>query len=163
MERGRVGGRPRLDWSIDSSRSMRRRPNTHSEPRSRGQGSGSPRDRPPSLLDLLDQPGLFVMPSRNGYGIFTFTKELAEIVELKAKVRRLEDDHDILRRAMASSWGRSTPEPLIVAFIDECRQAGHAVEFGRSQAKALPGPVRAGPPGRRTDLPSLGHDQAVRS
>lgn len=55
--------------------------------------------------------------------------ELAEIRELKAKVRRLEEDKrdpspglDFLRR------GTRPPQPLIVAFIDELRTEGHVVE-----------------------------------
>ena len=48
---------------------------------------------------------------------------------MKAKVRRLEEDNEILRRAPRfSSPGSSPPQPLIVAFIDEMRTEGHAVE-----------------------------------
>ena len=37
------------------------------------------------------------------------TEELAEIKELKAKVRRLEDDNDILRRATVFFAGELDP------------------------------------------------------
>ncbi len=55
------------------------------------------------------------------------TEELAEIKELKAKVRRLEQDNEILRQASIFFAGRP-PRPLIVAFIEEMRGKGHAVE-----------------------------------
>ncbi len=56
------------------------------------------------------------------------SQELAEIKDLKAKVRRLEEDNEILRRASIFFAGSSTPQSLIVAFIDELRAEGHAVE-----------------------------------
>ncbi|MCW4600186.1 IS3 family transposase [Janibacter hoylei] len=57
------------------------------------------------------------------------TEELAQIKELKAKVRRLEEDNEILRRASNFlRGGTRPPRSLIVAFIDEMRTEGHAVE-----------------------------------
>ncbi|WP_156811825.1 IS3 family transposase [Janibacter hoylei] len=57
------------------------------------------------------------------------TEELAQIKELKAKVRRLEEDNEILRRASNFlRGGTRPPRSLIVAFIDEMRVEGHAVE-----------------------------------
>ena len=56
------------------------------------------------------------------------SEDLAEIRELKAKVRRLEEDNEILRRASIFFAGTRPPQALIVAFIDECRAAGLAVE-----------------------------------
>ena len=57
------------------------------------------------------------------------SEELAEIKELKAKVRRLESrqrdpqgGHGFLRR------GARPPQPLIMGFIDTMRAEGHAVE-----------------------------------
>ena len=57
------------------------------------------------------------------------SQELAEIKELKAKVRRLEEDNEILRRASIFFAGElGPPQPVIVAFVDELRADGHAVE-----------------------------------
>lgn len=56
-------------------------------------------------------------------------EELAEIKELKAEVRRLEEDNEILRRAsIFFAGGARPPQPLIVAFVEEMRAEGFAVE-----------------------------------
>ncbi|WP_087625507.1 IS3 family transposase [Aeromicrobium sp. PE09-221] len=57
------------------------------------------------------------------------SEELAEIKDLKAKVRRLEEDNEVLRRASNFlRGGTRPPQSLIVAFIDELRAEDHAVE-----------------------------------
>ncbi|OYN85897.1 IS3 family transposase [Parenemella sanctibonifatiensis] len=57
------------------------------------------------------------------------SEELAQIKDLKARVRRLEEDNEILRRASNFlRGGARPPRSLIVAFIDELRAEGHAVE-----------------------------------
>ncbi|MGH3480079.1 MAG: IS3 family transposase [Nocardioidaceae bacterium] len=57
------------------------------------------------------------------------TEELAEIKELKAKVRRLEEDLEIATKASNFlRGGTRPPRPLIVEFIDSMRSEGHAVE-----------------------------------
>lgn len=55
------------------------------------------------------------------------SKELAEIRDLQAKVRRLEEDDDIRRWASIFA-GNSTTRSMIVAFVEECRQVAHAVK-----------------------------------
>lgn len=72
------------------------------------------------------------------------TEELAEIRDLKAKVRRLEEDNDILRRASIFFAGNSTP-----AGAD--RRVHRRVPPGRSCGRVdLPGPDRTGLSDRRT-------------
>jgi hypothetical protein len=57
------------------------------------------------------------------------SEELAEIEDLEAEVRRLEADNATLRTGPRSSArGSSAPQSLIVAFGDELRADGHAVE-----------------------------------
>ena len=56
------------------------------------------------------------------------SEELAEIKALKAENRRLREDVEILRGATTSSSGNSTPQPLIIGFIDTMSSHGHAVE-----------------------------------
>jgi hypothetical protein len=56
------------------------------------------------------------------------SEELAEIKELKAKVRRLEEDNEILRRASIFFARALDPQPLIAVFVDQLRAGGHAVE-----------------------------------
>ncbi len=56
------------------------------------------------------------------------TPELAEIRELKTKVRRLEEDNENLRRASIFFAEELDPQPLIVAFVNEMRAQSHAVE-----------------------------------
>jgi len=82
--------------------------------------------------------------------------ELAEIKELKAKVRRLEEDNEILRRPRFSSRGNSTPA------IADRRVHRRATVRGPRGRVDLPGPARAGLPDRRTDLPRLGTSQPTR-
>lgn len=54
--------------------------------------------------------------------------ELAEIKTLKARVRRLEEDNEILRRASISLRGSSTPATVDHGFLDTLRAEGHAFE-----------------------------------
>lgn len=56
------------------------------------------------------------------------TSESAEIRKLKAENRRLREDNEILRAASILRRGARPPQPLIVAFIDDQRAQGHAVE-----------------------------------
>ncbi len=86
------------------------------------------------------------------------SEELAEIKGLKAEVCRLEEDHEIFRRAWICFVGGGRPrQPLIVAFIDELRAAGHAVE---SICRVL---REQGLSDRRADLPGLDAGQPPRS
>nr|WP_116419014.1 IS3 family transposase [Subtercola boreus] len=55
--------------------------------------------------------------------------EHAEIKKLKAENNRLREDVAILRAATTFFvWGNSTPQPLMLGFIDMMRAEGHAVE-----------------------------------
>lgn len=77
------------------------------------------------------------------------SQELADVKDLKAKVRRLEEDNEILRRPRFSSRGNSTP-----AAADR-RVRGRDANRGLRGRVDLPGTARAGLPGRRADLPAL--------
>lgn len=62
-----------------------------------------------------------------------YSAETAQVKDLKAKVRRLEEDNAILKAATVNSTGflrRGTrpPKPLIMGFIDTMRVQGYAVE-----------------------------------
>src|SRR5699024_8137230 len=46
------------------------------------------------------------------------SEELAEIKELKARIRRLESDNQILKEATVFFAAPRAPQPMIVAFID---------------------------------------------
>src|SRR3954451_22713733 len=56
------------------------------------------------------------------------SEELAEIKELKAKVRRLEEDNEILRRASIFFAGDSTPAVADRRVRGRYAPRGHAVE-----------------------------------
>lgn len=81
------------------------------------------------------------------------TSELAEIRELKARVRGLEEDSEILRRASIFFAGSSTP-----AVADRRVRRRDAGRGSRGRV-GLPGPARAGLSDRRADLPLLGARQ----
>lgn len=79
---------------------------------------------------------------------------LAEIMDLKTKVRRVEEDNEMLRRASIFFAGQARlPQPLIVASIDEMRSEGHTVE---SILVVAAGSCASRLPDRCTDLPHLG-------
>ena len=83
--------------------------------------------------------------------------EHAEIKRLKAENRRLREDVEILKAATLFLRGRTRlPQPLIMAFIDDMRAQGHAVE------STCQGAHRARLPGRRADLPVLAIGQPSR-
>ncbi|MEV4902741.1 IS3 family transposase [Citricoccus sp. NPDC055426] len=57
------------------------------------------------------------------------SEESAEVKRLKTENRRLREDNEILRKASNFlRGGARPPQPLILAFIDEMRAEGHAVE-----------------------------------
>lgn len=76
------------------------------------------------------------------------SEELAEIKQLKAKLRRLEQDNEILRSASIFFAGNSTP-----ATVD--RGIHRRDARGPRSRVDLSSPARAGLPGRRADLPGL--------
>ncbi|MFJ6044504.1 IS3 family transposase [Brachybacterium paraconglomeratum] len=57
------------------------------------------------------------------------SEESAEVKRLKAENKQLREDNEILRRAsIFFRGGARPPKPLILAFIDEMRAEGYAVE-----------------------------------
>lgn len=54
------------------------------------------------------------------------SEDHAEIRLLEAETRKLREDVAILKAATTSSWGNSTPQPLMMGFIDQMRSEGHA-------------------------------------
>ncbi len=95
--------------------------------------------------------------------------EAAEIRRLKAQNKRLREDVAILKAATAClSWGNSTPQPLIMGFIDQIRAEGRAVEsiiriLGEQGVKVAARTYRAWRQGRVAAGPSPTRSSSTRS
>lgn len=83
--------------------------------------------------------------------------DLTELRRLRAVNKRLREHVEMLRKASIFFAGNSTPQPLIMGFIDELRSQG--TRSSRYMCRPPPG----GLPGRRAHRPGLAcPHQAVR-